>query len=202
MAAPTKRQFACAKCGLILPAEVFNTPEPAACPRCHNLVMARIFPAFVEAPKEGRAGEALGVDDISGCFFHPDRRAVVSCGECGRFLCALCDLEIDGRHLCPSCLEAGRQKASLTVFHTTHTRWDNIAMMLAVVPLLIPGIGWYLSMFTAAAALFISIWKWRSPRQALVPYNHGRFIVALLVAGLTLAGWATVLYFVLNRRFR
>jgi hypothetical protein len=201
MAAPTKRQFTCRKCGLVLPADVFNTPEASACPRCQNSILARAFPAFLEGPREGRAGEMIGIDELSSCFFHPTRRAVVPCGECGRFLCALCDLEIEGRHLCPSCLEAGRKKVSLAVFRTAHTRWDNIALLLAVVPL-ITLIGWYFSLFTAAAAVFISIWKWRSPKQSMIPYSPARFIIALLISGLTLAGWAVVLYLYFNRRYR
>ena len=197
MAAPTKRQFSCQRCGLMLPPEVFNTPEPAACPRCHNAIAGRIFPAYVDGPRTGHAGEAIGLDELSGCFFHPDRRAVVPCAECGRFLCALCDLEIQGRHLCPGCLEAGRKKASLAVFRTAHVRWDNIALMLATVPLLF----YFITPFTASAAIFISIWKWRSPKQAMVPYNQGRFIVAILIAGITLAGWSMLLYAILGRRF-
>ena len=198
MAAPPKRLFPCRKCGLILPADVFNTPEPAGCPRCHNLVVARVFPAFIEGPREGRAGEVIGIDELSGCFFHPDRRAVVPCGECGRFLCALCDLEVQGRHLCPGCLEAGRQKAALAVFRTAHTRWDNVALMLATFPVFF----YFITPFTAAAAVFISIWKWRSTRAAMVPYSKGRFVVALLVASLTLAGWAAILFTVFGQRFR
>ena len=56
-------------------------------------------------------------------------------------------------------------------------------------------------MFTAAAAVFISIWKWRSPGQAIIPYGKGRLMVAILISTLTLAGWAVVLYFYVNRRF-
>lgn len=201
MAAPSPRAFQCGKCGADLPAEVFNTPEPAACPHCTNVVFGRAFPALLQAPRGSGAGEALRLDDRSSCFFHPDRRAVVPCERCGRFLCSLCDLEIDGRHLCPGCLESGRKDATLAVFHTQHTRWDNVALMLAVVPL-ITGIGWYFSLFTAPAAIFIAIWKWKSPTQAIVPYNRGRFIVALLVAGLTTAAWLTLLYFALQNRFR
>ena len=201
MAAPSPRQFACRKCGLALPFDVFNTPELAACPRCQNALLGRIFPAFLAAPREGRTGEVIGLDDLSSCFFHPDRRAIVPCGECGRFLCALCDLEIEGRHLCPTCLEAGRKKASLAVFRTAHTRWDNIAFLLAVVPP-VTVFGWYFSMFTAPAAIFISIWKWRSTGDAIVPYGKGRFVVALLISSLTLAGWAAILFTVFGRRFR
>jgi hypothetical protein len=198
MAVPTKRQFSCRKCGLVLPPEVFNTTERAACPRCHNGIAARIFPAFLEGAREGHAGEAIGLAELSGCFFHPDRRAVVPCGECGRFLCALCDLEIQGRHLCPGCLEAGRQKSTLAVFRTAHTRWDNVALMIATIPLLF----YFITPFTASAAIFICLWKWRSPRQAMIPYNRGRFVVALLISVITLAGWTFALYFYLNRRLR
>lgn len=201
MAAPSQRQFACRKCGLALPSDVFNTPELAACPRCQNSLLGRLFPAFFAAPREGRTGEVIGLDDLSSCFFHPDRRAIVPCGECGRFLCALCDLEIEGRHLCPTCLEAGRKKESLAVFHTTHTRWDNIAFLLAVLPP-VTVLGWYFSVFTAPASIFISIWKWRSTGDAIVPYSKGRFVVALLVSTLTLAAWAAILFTVFGRRFR
>lgn len=197
MAAPTKRQFACRKCGLTLPADVFNTAETAGCPRCHNAILGRIFPAFFEGRREGQTGEVIGLDDLSSCFFHANRRAVIPCGDCGRFLCALCDLEIEGRHLCPNCLEASRRKASLTIFHTTHTRWDHIALLLAVLPLLFYAI----TPFTAPAAIFISIWKWRSTRDAMIPYSKGRFVVALLIASLTVAGWMGVLYAVFGRRF-
>lgn len=200
MAAPSKRYFTCRKCGLMLPSDVFNTPEPAACPGCRNSVIGRIFPAFFAAPREGRTGEIIGLDDLSSCFFHPDRRAVVPCVECGRFLCALCDLEIEGRHLCPTCLEAGRKKARLAVFHTAHTRWDNIALLLAVVPP-VTLIGLYFSMFTAPAAIFISIWKWRSSRDAQIPYGKGRFVVALAVALLTVAVWTGILFSAFGRRF-
>lgn len=200
MAAPTKRQFACRKCGFMLPAEVLNTPELAACPRCQNSLLGRIFPAFFVAPREGRTGERIGLDDLSSCFFHPDRRAIVPCADCGRFLCALCDLEIEGRHLCPACLEAGRKKASLAVFRTAHTRWDNIALLLAVLPP-VTLIGWYFSMFTAPASIFISIWKWRSTRDAMIPYSKGRFVVALILSSLTVAGWTGILLAAFGSRF-
>ncbi len=200
MAAPPKRHFNCCKCGQVLPSDVFNTPELAACPNCQNEIAARVFPAFLQGPREGRTGEAIAMDELSGCFFHPNRRAVVPCAECGRFLCALCDLEIEGRHLCPGCLEAGRKKESLAVFRTAHTRWDSIALLLAVVPL-VTILGVYFSMFTSAASIFISIWKWRSPEKATIPYGKGRLVVAMIISLATLSGWAVLLYSIMYRRF-
>jgi len=164
-------------------------------------MIGRVFPAFLEGPRAGHAGEALRIDEHSGCFFHPERRAVVPCAECGRFLCALCDLEIGGRHLCPTCLEAGRKRVSLDVFRTQHVRWDNIALMLATLPV-VTLVGWYFSIFTAPAAIFISFWKWKTPSQAIVPYSRGRFVVAIIVALITLTIWGTILYFAFARRLR
>lgn len=175
-------------------------PAPIPCPRCSLPLWTRAFPATLRQLAAGSSGEVLTSEELSSCFFHPTKKAEVSCGQCGRFLCALCDLEVEGKHLCPTCLEAGMKKQSLATFKTAVTRWDNIALMLATVPLVVV-LGIYFTIFTAPAALFIALWKWNSPRERLVGRGRGRLIFAMVLAVIQVASWVVLLVMLLNTRF-
>jgi hypothetical protein len=70
----------------------------------------------------------------ASCFFHPQKKAAVACESCGRFLCDLCDLEFDGRHICPNCLSAGRKKGALKNFDQFRLSWTGVALLVAIVP--------------------------------------------------------------------
>ena len=79
----------------------------------------------------GSIGEAIVVEGEAACFYHPGKRATVPCGVCGRFLCALCDLELNGRHVCPACLETSRRKGDLRNLDTRRMLYDSAALSLA-----------------------------------------------------------------------
>ena len=99
----------CTKCMKPLPAELYGQSGLTACPSCGSLLRVDAFPALFSGPAEGDSGETLFVDDEASCFYHPQKKAVVSCAQCGRFLCALCDVEFSGEHLCANCLGGGRK---------------------------------------------------------------------------------------------
>src|SRR6266496_4722361 len=115
----------CTKCSTPLSAEFFNTGTLAACQKCGAQVQLDVFPAFFRAPEVGRTGERLLVEAESSCFYHPQKKAVVSCDACGRFLCALCDLELEGKHLCPACLETGKKKKTLQSLEDVRTLYNR-----------------------------------------------------------------------------
>ena len=48
----------------------------------------------------GRSGERILVEGEAACFYHAEKRATVACSACGRFLCALCDLDFSDHHFC------------------------------------------------------------------------------------------------------
>src|SRR4051812_37349398 len=104
----------CPKCKRALPDELINQVELKRCHWCQTPVMIEIFPAMNRPIAAGSAAEALMMEGESGCFYHPEKKAVVPCEACGRFLCALCDCEVRGQHFCPSCLETGRKKGKMT----------------------------------------------------------------------------------------
>ena len=191
----------CDKCQRSLPGAVVNTPAPVGCPVCGAQLLVEVFPAFLRPVTRGRASEALVSQEDAGCFYHPHKKAVVPCEDCGRFLCALCDLEIDARHVCPACVETARQGGKGLRTGGQRTLHDQAALALAVagaatfglsyfVPILF---GW-VSILTAPVAAFLVVRYWREPANSPVPRSRARLIVAGLLAFLQIAAWLFLLY--------
>src|ERR1041384_5927116 len=101
---------ACPHCQSPLAAVNCNTPKPIRCPFCQSLIQVEIFPALFKPIARGRAAEPDVIEGESSCFYHERKKAVTPCDICGRFLCALCDVEINNQHICPACLETGRKR--------------------------------------------------------------------------------------------
>ena len=180
----------CPGCRKTLPAEFFNRAEPTPCPFCKKPVQVQTFPALFAEKTSGSIGESLMSEEEAGCFYHPNKRAVVHCQHCGRFLCALCDIELHGEHLCSSCLEAGKKKGRLQNLENHRTLYDSIALRLSLYPLLI----FYLTLFSAPATIFVAIRYWNAP-GSIVRRSKARFVVAIIIAALEIVGW--VLLFLL-----
>lgn len=123
----------------------------------------------------------------SACFYHPEKRAVVPCDQCGRFLCALCNIELDGRHYCPACLETARDKGKIQALERSRTRYDQIVWSLLILPLPLCGVA---APFTASFAVGFALWHWRSP-PSLVANTRLRLSLAVMVGLLELAAAAT-----------
>lgn len=184
-----RRFAACTQCRTPLPDAALNSGGFSPCPGCGSMVLAEVFPALFRPLQTGQAGEVIVIEGEASCFYHSDRKAVVPCAECGRFLCALCDVELNGRHLCPNCLDAGRRKGKLVELESRRTLYDSAAVSLAVFPL----VAWPITIFTAPLAVFFAIYGWRKP-GSLVPRTRIRAWLALLIAGGQIAGWSWLVY--------
>ncbi len=114
---------------------------------------------------------------------------MLPCDACGRFLCALCDVELNGRHLCPACLETGRKKGHLTHLDNRRTLYDSLALTLTLVPLLF----WPLTLITAPAALFIAIRFWNA-ESSVVRRTKIRLVLAIFIALIQIVGWAILFW--------
>ncbi len=170
---PVNRELRCEKCHTPIPSTDWNALDPLPCPNCNTSVQAIVFRAFADAlercspqPKDGE-GEA-------GCFYHDTSRATITCEECGRFLCALCDLDAGPRHLCPACFN---NHTGDPVFVQRRTLYDSIALTAALVPNLLI----YFTIFTAPIVVGFAIWSWKKP-GSITPRGRWRFVVALMVA--------------------
>jgi len=181
----------CDQCLASLPLAVYNAKEPVACPSCASETKALVFPAFLNR-LETVAAEAVMDDSEGSCFYHPAKKATVACESCGRFICALCEVEINGARLCPQCMESGKRKGKLTSLENSRTLYDNIALLLSLVGLPVVTLGF--TLFTAPAAFFICLWFRKAPRSLVRP-GRWKWWTALVLSALQIVGWVTFFIF-------
>jgi len=181
------RTLNCPKCFYLLPEELLNQPDLQPCPNCRTPFQIEVFPALFRLAESGRTGELIVADTEASCFYHAQKRAVVPCAACGRFLCALCDCELNGQHYCPSCLDAGKTRGKIKQLETSRVRYDNIALGLVLWPVLTVLLFWA-TLLTAPIALGLVILKWNAPRGLSSP-GRARLIAAGVLAFLEIAAW-------------
>ncbi len=188
----------CPKCRAALLEGVFNLHDLTPCPTCQTPLEVEVFPAFFRPATAGQEGEAILLEGESSCFYHPQKKAILPCAGCGRFLCSLCDCELNGQHLCPTCLETGRSKGKIKSLQNRRTLYDSIALALAFYPLILM-FTVYFTFITAPIALFVAIKYWKAP-LSLVRRTKARMIAATILASLQIVGWAIVLFVIINHR--
>jgi hypothetical protein len=184
----------CLQCHRPLPWNLFNTLQHEQCPSCLSTVYAIAFPALLRPPSKGDAAAFLLAEGAS-CFFHPQRQAAGVCGYCGRFLCHVCDIDINGEHLCSLCVEEGQKKGRIKNLEMRRTLYDDMALSLALLPLLF----FYFTIITAPIALYVSIRYWKAP-SSILPRTKIRFIFAILFAGMELIAWGFLFFFLFSTR--
>ncbi|MGD9158289.1 MAG: hypothetical protein PVG39_07785 [Desulfobacteraceae bacterium] len=175
----------CTNCGASLPDEALNSESFNPCPICSTLIRADVFPAVNKKFTGEASGELLLMDDESSCFYHPNKQAVSACSQCGRFLCSLCDVDFNDQHMCISCIESGKKKGKISNLEDRRVRYDNATLGLAVLPLLI----WPFTLLTAPLAVFLVFLYWNKP-SGIIRKSRIRMVIAFILAGLQIAGWA------------
>jgi len=183
----------CPNCGVSFPATTAELAGLQACPACARTTRVYAFPALERPAAGGVAGQRVMLEGEATCFYHPQKRAHTLCDNCGRFLCAMCDLDVYDAHLCPQCLQAGADKGRIKSLERSRVRYDQIASTLLVVPLLFC---WFLLPVTSLAVLGLAGWKWKAP-GSLVDNTRLRFVIYAIVACLELAAssfmwWSTM----------
>jgi hypothetical protein len=168
--------ISCASCSWPLDSELWNRGTASRCPSCGQQVQATVYPA-VELVRTGVKPEALLSETEASCFFHPQSRALAPCDQCGRFLCGLCDLEIDGRHMCPACLVPAPGQLSPALLEPRRTMFDTVVLLVAILPILL----WPFLFISAPTTLFLVVRYWRK-QSSLVKRTKIRFVIAAVIA--------------------
>ncbi len=163
------------------------------CRRCRRWVKVHVFPALWLPQRFGTAGEAVLADEECACFYHSDKRAVRACDQCGRFICALCEIEMGENYFCPSCLGSGSSQAHGAGLMQRRFMLDNIALALAIIPVLTI----WLTAVSAPATLFMVIKFWHAPRS-LVRHSRWRMGLAGLLAVGQIIVWIIVISFLVR----
>lgn len=187
-------ELECGKCRAELALPLAEASTITDCPSCGTALQLEVFPALFRAVAPGQAGESLVLDDESSCFYHPGKKAVLPCEGCGRFLCALCDVEFGGRHLCPACIEAGLEKQGEGVPKKDTVRYDDVALTCAAVSLMF----FWTTLITAPITIFIVLRYWKRP-LGIGRTSRWRFVVALLLALAELTGWGIAALVLIER---
>ncbi len=174
----------CLKCKAALSVELFAHSPAAVCGSCGTPITAYLFPAFSHNTISTLAPQDLLMDSEASCFFHPQKKAALACEGCGRFLCGLCEMEWQGQHLCPQCLETWKKKGKMKSLENHRVLYDQIALSLSIIPVLM----WPFTFLTAPAVVYMVIRHWNAP-LSIVSRSKFRFVVALLLALAQIVGW-------------
>ena len=177
-----------------MPAGMVNTGDFDRCTQCLTRVRADLFNAFNRPVDEPLTGEPIQAQGQAECFYHPGKKAVVPCAACGRLLCALCEVRFDGQSLCMGCLQAGRSKRRIENLEDSRFLYDSLALHLALWPMVFI----FITLITAPAVVYVVLRYWNAP-TSLLPRTRYRFILAILVAIVQLAGWVIFFVWFLSR---
>ena len=163
-----------------------------SCPYCQKWLQIRVWPIVRQ-----NTNVVSVLSDQATCFFHPDKAFQACCQRCGRFVCALCDLQLGAEHVCPTCFERGRgdsgAEAGKAEWRYRDVLYDSIAVTV--------GWGWIIFWPTIVAAIpaviFLHVKYRKAPRSYLIPRSGWRFWSAyvglawlpLLLAGSIFVRW-------------
>lgn len=170
-----------------------------ACVSCETPLHGRVFPQ-VAAPEVAGAESVAppGAGAAAVCYNHDAKPAVSACDQCGRFLCALCELSVEGRTYCPSCFGRMDSQGRIQTLKHHETRHDSVALAMSVLPLLL----WPFTIITAPLTIVYICKYWSTPRQSIQPRLRWRFYLAALFALALCAAWIWLFYFILRRVVR
>ena len=185
--------LSCTKCKGALPLHLVNIPGFNACPHYKAALMVELFPALFRAPEKGSIGEALVVDTHASCFYHPQKQAAIVCATCGKFVCSLCDVEMEGQHLCPPCLESSQKQGKLKSLENRRTLHETIALHLCFLSILI----FYISFITGPLALYWAI-KHRKTPSSLVRNTKLSWFLAVFFSSLITLAWIVGIVFLIT----
>lgn len=174
---------ACTRCNAPLASALYNTPDLIRCPSCRAHIRVDAFPALYRVMAPGSSGETLAENE-AGCFYHPGKKAVIPCDNCGRFLCAMCDVEFAGQHICPACLDSGKKKGQILDLQHHRVLYDSIAIRVALYPLIL----WPFTLISALIAFYLALRHWNTP-TSIVRRTKVRFVLAIFLSSLQILAW-------------
>jgi hypothetical protein len=115
----------------------------------------------------------------AACFFHGEKRAERSCERCGRFICALCDMPLGDKHVCPKCLDSSKMPELIP----SKFVGGYFSMLCGLVPVIFFPIFlgcFYLLPVTGGAAIGFGLWSWRKPGSVVQGPRHGMALTGII----------------------
>ena len=104
------------------------------CPDCRGTFEATAFEPPPTVFHVTPVGGTIAGDNA--CANHARNAAVTSCTRCGLFICALCEMNVGGGALCPSCFDRVRSEGALPTVAKKVRDYAAMSRVSAVVGLL------------------------------------------------------------------
>jgi hypothetical protein len=179
----------CTRCSRPLDYVSPQKGELLFCPNCRARMTVFPFPALYEDTRTNAASAGIEVEGEAGCYYHPQKKAEAVCEGCGRFICKTCEVELHGKRICPRCLETGKSVKKLDILENNRILYDNIVLLLAIVPMLFV----FPTIVTAPVTVYLVIRYWKAP-ESLIPRTKIRFVLAFLIAWVQIGWWVLVIF--------
>ena len=178
----------CSACGhaMALPNEV--GAADLSCGHCSAITRFWLFPALFR-PRKSAEAQLIVDEGHSSCMNHPDKKATTVCDGCGKYLCALCDIDWAGEHLCSTCIEHRRDGAN-NELKTEYIHYDRIVFAMAVVSMFL----YFFGVIVAPIALYIG-WRYWKETWRPVPYRKWGMIFSIILSFIVMAIWCSVFAF-------
>lgn len=147
--------------------------EWLSCPYCQKRLAICVWPVVRQS-----INAASAFSDQATCFFHPDKAFQACCQRCGRFVCALCDLQLGAEHVCPTCFERGRADSgvepSKAEWRYRDVLYDSIALTVGWCWILF----WPVIVAAIPTVIVLHVKYRKAPRSYLIPRSGWRFWAA------------------------
>lgn len=159
----------CPHCLLDIPAD----SRWDSCPYCQKWLQVRLWPIVRQ-----NSNAVSAMSDQATCFFHPDKAFQACCQRCGRFVCALCDLQLGAEHVCPTCFERGWTDSGVGTgtaeWRYRDVLYDSIAVTVGWVWIFF----WPVFVVALPAVIVLHVKYRKAPRSYLIPRSGWRFWMA------------------------
>lgn len=181
----------CPRCTSPLPDWLLRDSHiDSLCPQCQAPLEVYSFPALYRPPEKLDLSQLALSEGDACCYEHSTKKASSLCSNCGRFLCALCEVPIGNEILCPDCVNRQKAPSHQAALETQRTLYDSIALALATWPLLI----FYFVVITAPLSVGVAIYGWKRP-TSIVRRSRWRLYAALGISTLEIAGIVAFVFF-------
>ncbi|HPG29836.1 MAG TPA: hypothetical protein PKY81_05115 [bacterium] len=167
-------------------------PELFTCKSCGKNHSFIFYPALNAKIKTAESGLKIENENEASCFFHNQKKADKICSVCGRFICSLCSIEINGKILCPLCFNENKTKCDSNLVDSFFL-YDRLALDIALLGIITV----YFGIFLAPASLFISIKHWKKMSLYPFPRSKIRFIAASVISVLVILAWISIIIFLI-----
>ena len=124
----------CPRCRAALPEERLHDGANV-CLSCLGDFEARIFHPPQRSARVLQLAHS-GPEGGVSCANHARNAAVAACDRCGLLICSLCQLDVEGGKLCPSCFERLSQEETSDTTRTRFRDYGSLAGIWAIVGLI------------------------------------------------------------------